>query len=369
MAGRRPAAMRVLIVRLRALGDVIHALPVACAIRDALPGAWIAWLAEEPARPLLADHPAIDRCVSVPRGWARSPAALAALRRALRAERFDVVLDLQGVRASVLASWLAGAPRRLSFIGMLSHQLRHRIRDEDRLRALSRLCARPLGVELVTATRAHIVDRYLEILAPLGVAAPRVRFGLRESPADAADAERAVARMRLAPGGYALLHPGGAPHKLWPADRFAVVARHLAAGWRLPSVVLQGPGEGERQAAEDVVAASDGSARLAPPLTLAQLAALARRARLFLGAESGPLHLAAAVGAPCIGLVGHVAVARFRPYGDGNVAVAGSPIPVEQASRDGRGAAAMAAIDPALVCRACDQLLQPGGRAAMSREP
>jgi ADP-heptose:LPS heptosyltransferase len=356
--------VRVLIVRLRALGDAIHALPVACAIKDALPGAWLAWLAEEPASELLRDHPAIDRCRLVSRDWLRSPVRIARLRRELRACAFDVVLDLHGVRSSVLAARLSGAPRRLSFTGMLSHELRHRLRDADRLRALSRWLAWPLGIELVTARQSHIVDRYLEILAPLRIDAPGVRFGLPESPCDADIAARLPQQLGLSGDHFALMHPGGATSKMWPPERYAEVARHLAAVWRLPTIMLQGTGAWERRAARQAVDASRATARLAPPLGLAPLAALARRARLFIGGDSAPLHLAAAVGARCIGLIGHAQVERFRPYGDGNVAIAGTPIAIDDARRDGRGAAAMRAIEPAVVCRACDAILRHGDEAA-----
>ena len=101
--------MRILIIRLRAIGDVIHGLPVACAIKDRFPGAFVGWLAEDWASDVLEGHASIDQRIALPRRWERSPLALWNLRCDLRASRFDVVVDLQGVRGSVLAALLSGA--------------------------------------------------------------------------------------------------------------------------------------------------------------------------------------------------------------------------------------------------------------------
>jgi len=349
--------MRVLIVRLRALGDVIHGLPVACALKDRVPGAYVGWLAEERAGEILLDHPAIDQRIVVPSGWTRSPARILRLRRELAAARFDVVLDLQGVRSSVFAALLTGAARRLGFIGMVSHELRKLVRDVDRLRALSRVISRPLRFEVVTAASEHIVDRYLEILAPLGVAASPVRFGLAESARDRGAAQHLLRDARLADTAYAILNPGGPPPRTWPSDRFAALARHLDSAHGLPTLVVQGRTEDEREAAGEIVATAGGRARLLPQLPLAQLAALARRARVFISGDTGPLHLAAAVGTPCIGLIGHELATRFSPYGPGNIVVEGHPAPTCGAHRAGLRVDAMRAIEVAAVCRACDRLL------------
>ena len=352
--------MRVLIVRLRALGDVIHGLPVACALKDQVPGAYIGWLAEERAGEILLDHPAIDQRVVVPSGWTRSPARILRLRRELAAAHFDVVLDLQGVRSSVFAALLAGAPRRLGFVGMVSHELRYLVRDADLLRALSRAIARPLRFEVVTAASEHIVDRYLEILAPLGVAALPVRFGLAEVATDADGVLQLLHDARLADAGFAILNPGGPPSRTWRPERFAALARHLDSMHGLPALVVQGRSGGEREAASEIVAAAGGRTRLLPQLPLAQLGALARRARAFISADTGPLHLAAAVGAPCIGLIGHALAARFAPYGPGNIVVQGNP-PLTHGAQGARsGVEAMRAIDVDAVCRACDRLLAAG---------
>jgi heptosyltransferase-1 len=350
--------MRILIVRLRAIGDVIHGLPVACAVKDFVPGAFVAWLAEDWASEVLAGHPAIDQRVAVPQGWTRSVPRILRLRRELRALRFDVVLDLQGVRSSVFAAILSGAPRRLGFVGMVSHEARWLVTNEDSLRALSRAIAGVLHFELVQASSDLIVDRYLEILSPLGVNVTKARFGLPELEEDA----REIGRMLHDVGvgcdqSFAVVNSGGPLWRMWPADRFAAVARYLGSTHRMPTMVVQGLRDREQQAAGKIVAESGGHARLAPPLSLGQLSALARRSRMFISGDTGPLHLAAAVGAPCIGLIGHDLAGRVRPYGAVNILVRGKPMSRHQASREDLGVEAMKAISVDDVCRACDRLL------------
>jgi len=339
--------MRVLIVRLRAIGDVIHGVPVACAVKDHMPNAFVAWLAEDWAGEVLEGHPAIDQLIIVRPGWSRSATQILHLRRQLRALRFDVVLDLQGVRNSVLAAVLSGAQRRIGFVGMVSHQARRIVPNEDWQRGFSRRIGRALRFELVQASKEHIVDRYLETLAPLGVDAPRVRFGFPESDVEDFGIN----------GSFAVINPGGPEWKMWPADRFASVARHLGASHALPTVVVQGHREEERDAARRIVEASGDWARLLVPISLRQLGALAGKSQVFLSGDTGPLHLAAAFGAPCVGLIGHDMADRFRPYGAGNIVLRGTPVRIDQARYRGLGADAMKAIRVEDVCQACDQML------------
>jgi ADP-heptose:LPS heptosyltransferase len=154
----------------------------------------------------------------------------------------------------------------------------------------------------------------------LGIVNPRPRFDLAEDP----DAEIAAARilqlMHL-DRGFAVINPGaGFPSKLWPTSRYCEVARHLGQTRKLRSLVVWA-GAQERIWAEEIVAGSAGFAALAPTTSLNELAAIARRARLFVASDTGPLHLAAAVGTPCVGLFGPVAEERNGPYGSQHVSV------------------------------------------------
>jgi ADP-heptose:LPS heptosyltransferase len=201
------------------------------------------------------------------------------------------------------------------------------------------------------------VDRYLEILAPLGVHDPQVRFGITESADDARTIERLLHDSNVVAQRYAVVNAGGPAFKRWPAERFAAVARHLDSTHRLPTLVVHGLDDEERQAARDTATASGDTARVVPLLNVGQVAALARRARLFVSGDTGLLHLAAAVGAPSIGLIGHALAERFRPYGAGNVVLGGKPVSLHRARHGGLGIDAMRAIEVGVVCRACDAML------------
>ena len=329
----------ILIVRLSAVGDAIHGLPVLCALRDFFPRARISWVVEQRAAAVLRGHPALDRLITVPRGWLRRPTAVWRLRSELRRLRPEIAIDLQGLTKSAAAAWLSGASVRIGFA-----------RPEGR--ELSRL----LNNRHVTTTAPHVVDRYLELLEPLGIRRPPVRFDV---PQDA-EAEATVGRFirdRGLAGGYAVINPGaGWPSKRWPVERFAAVARHLGQRRFLPSIVAWA-GAGEWAAADRIITTAAGTAHIAPPTSLPELAALAQRAKLFVSADTGPLHLAAAVGAACIGLFGPMPAERNGPYGDEHIAL--QNVYLEGSSRSRRNASndSMRAISIEEVCAACDRIL------------
>ncbi len=330
---------RVLVVRLSAIGDVIHTLPVACALRDAFPQAGIAWVVESRAAALLRGHPAIDELVELPRGFLKSPACVWQLRRQLRHWHPDVAIDVQSLSKSAIVAWLSGARWRIGFA-----------RPEGREIApwLNRIQVRPRAV--------HVVEQYLELLEPLGIVRPAVRFGIPELAGEGQAAEALIHQAGLA-GGFAVLNAGsGWPSKRWPNDRFAAVACHLGEVWHLPSLVVWA-GEEERRWAEAIVQGARGHAKLAPATSLRELAAVLRRARLLVSTDTGPLHLAAAVGTPCVGLYGPWPAERNGPYGRPHIAI--QKIRFEGTTRQRRTAPAslMEAIDVATVCQACDALL------------
>jgi heptosyltransferase I len=336
---------RVLICRLSAVGDVVHGLPVLCALREHYPTAFLAWVVEQGPADLLRGHSALNELVVVPRGWSKSPAEIWRLRQRLRELRFDLTVDLQGLTKSALAARLSGASRRIGF-------------GDEKGRELSRW----LNNELVQSTSPHIIDCNLQLLTKLGIAQPAVKFDLPDTQADRAAADAVVTRCGLA-GPFAVINPGaGWPSKIWPADRYAEVARHLGAR-RLSSIVLWS-GQQERQWAEQIAVHSAGYARLAPATGLRDVAALARRARLFLGSDTGPLHIAAAVGTPCVGLYGPMPAERNGPYGPGHIAIQKMHFRGTSRQRRHAPAALMQAIHASDVCQACDRILgrvQPSG--------
>lgn len=336
---------RILLVRLNGIGDVIHGLPVLNALREAFPTAFLGWVAEEPAASLLEGHPALDELIRVPCGWLKSPRAAWRLRDRLRALAFDITLDIQGHAKSAIAAWLSGAPRRIGFDGAEGHLNRW------------------LNTEPVPATATHVVDGNLELLRPLGIASPTVRFELPERAEDRATAERLIRRVGL-DNGFALIHPGAAwASKRWPADRFAAVVQHLGRTWHLPSVVVWA-GKPEEALAHQVVANSQGYAWKAPAIHLPELASLARRARLFLGADAGPLHLAATVGTPCVGLFGPMPAERHGPYGPQHVAIQAAHAEGTSSQPHDAPREVMEAIGVETVCETCDRVLQRGASEA-----
>lgn len=352
--------MRIAILKLSSLGDVIHALPVARALRRHLPGCHLTWVAEAGEAELLADHPDLDAVISVDtRRWRRCFFAPATAReigetfRRLRAGRFDVALDLQGLVKSGVLTACTRAPVRIGFA-------RSHLREPMSALFTNRRVVPPPGA-------VHVVEQYLALLDPLGVAERRPVFTLPVNPdaerrADAFLTERGVkASDRL----VALNVGARRPEKRWPIGHWRRLAEGLAAAAGVKGLVLWGPGE--ENLAMAVAGTLPTGQLLGPATTLRDLAAFLRRALLVVAPDTGPLHLAAALGTPCVGLYGPTSGARNGPYGAHCRAVE---------SPDG----SMASLDPATVLRAASELLASapglatpsptaGDRSATQRHP
>jgi len=333
---RRP---RILLLRLSALGDVILTLPVLCALRKAFPAAWISWVVEPGPARILSDHADLDEVIVVPKRWMVRPTVILKLRAVLRSRHFDWAIDVQGLTKSAALGRLAGVRRQVTFA----------TRDARELSPL-------LATDLVYPSRGHVVERNLELVQVLGVRQAQVEFRIPCWPETAEEVFRVRSQLGCS-GPFGIINPGaGWPSKLWPAERFAAVATHLRTRWKLPTLVLWG-GEEERRLADKVVGASQGAALLAPPTGIRELAELARQAAIFVSGDTGPLHLAAAVGTPCVGLYGPWPAERCGPYGHQHIWV--QKMYLDGPSRLRRKASSqyMEAIDVASVCQACDQIL------------
>lgn len=287
--------MKALLVRLSAIGDVVHTLPVLAALRDH--GWETAWLVEPLARPLLLGNPALGELVEAPAARAFT---LGAARRALRAARgtgAEVALDLQGLWKSAAWARLSGARRVVGYAREWRREPSSAVLIGERVRP--------------AAEPGHVIDKNLALLRGLGIDA----VGRREFPLPSLDVEAAEVDRRLAGLGlseFAILNPGGGWNsKLWPAERFGAVARGLRARG-LAAMVTWGPGEDAL--ADRAVAASDGAALRCFPTTLREYVALARRARVVVAADTGPMHLAAAVRTPVVALFGPTDPARNGPF-------------------------------------------------------
>ncbi|HEY4573609.1 MAG TPA: lipopolysaccharide heptosyltransferase I [Thermoanaerobaculia bacterium] len=296
--------MRVLIVRTSALGDVVHALPVLTALRRQLPEARIGWVVEEGMAPLLAGHPDLDELLVVRlRQWRQVSrqglGELGGFVSELRRFAADVALDLMGNHKAAAISRLSGARTRIGFA-----------RPHRREPSSALWINRP-----VVPRGTHAVDRMLSLLDALGLPPEPADFGpeklFREEP---------PAMGELPAGPFALLHPGaGWGNKRYPPAWWGKAVRLLQAETGLPTWVAAARGEEDLAAA--VAAASEGAARVVPAPDLPTLAALIRRARLMLGGDTGPSHLARALGTPLVMVMGPTDPERHGPYGDPEGAV------------------------------------------------
>lgn len=290
---------RFLIVRLGSMGDVIHGIPVATALRAQWPDARIDWLVDPRYVELLALVPAITYRIPIdPRG---SRSLLLSTIRELRRTRYDAVFDLQGLIKSAVLARLAGGRQT---VGLSRDHLRETFASLFYSHAID------------PAAKHHVIAKSLSLLQAIGITTPTVEFGL--SIPETAASRDVVTRFGV--GRYALLNPGAAwPNKRWPPERFGAVAAALHAHVGVPSVVLWGPGEQELAAA--VVAASDSAAVPSPPTSITDLFALAKGARLVISGDTGPLHIASAVGTPVVALFGPTYPDRNGPWSPADVIV------------------------------------------------
>jgi lipopolysaccharide heptosyltransferase I len=273
------ARQRLLVIRLSAFGDVIHTIPAVVALRDTLPETEIAW-AVEPAYAELVETVARVKAIRVSlKRWSLS--RIAAARRDVRG--FDTAIDFQGLIKSALIAHASGAAARYGFAS-----------DAIREKPAAWFVNRHAAID----RSKHVVEWNLELartFAPAIARVPEVDF----SPF----AEDASSRLSRFANRIVLLPGAGKPGKLWPVERFAELAARIGSD----ALVVWGPGE-------ESLARAIG-AEVAPATNFRELAFVLSRARLVVGADTGPLHLAAALGTPLAGLYGPTDPARNGPYG------------------------------------------------------
>ncbi len=315
--GNSRASGRILVVRLGAMGDIVHALPAAASLKHAFPGWRMTWVAEARWAPLLEANPLVDRVVLVDR---RTGAGLARAWRELRAERFDFAVDFQGLIKSALVASAARADRIYGFDRSLAREPLAAMFYSDKVRARA----------------AHRVDRNLELAARAGACTAVHSFPL---PPGRAEGEL--------PGAFVLASPlSGWGAKQWPLDSYARLAQRLRREAGIP-LVLNG-----RPADRDVLAGvPDAVLHLS---SIEGLIDATRRAAAVVGVDSGPLHIAAALGKPGAAIFGPTDPAQTGPYG-GSFTVLRSPRAVTSYKRYGEIDPSMRAVTPDAVFEA----LQP----------
>lgn len=350
--------MKILLVRLRLIGDVVFTTPAVTAIRDAFPEAHITYLVEPAAAAVVEGHPGLDRVHAVPhvRGWRRL-AADVALGHRIRRERYDLVVDFHGGPRASFLTWVSGAPRRVGYA------------VKGRSWMYTDVVPRPADLR-----PRHSVENQWDLLGYLGRAIPtapdrdRHRVRMDESPEAAATVSRRLADGGIGPGHRLIVvHvSAGNPFRRWPANHFVELALRLAANDAKRRIILtSGPSEAE--AARAIVAqarqrlafeagaygsgggtpdrpeAPDGPEtevaeriRTGDEYSLAELRSLVARAAAYVGGDSGPLHIAATSDVPIVGLYGPTLPVRSAPWRPAAVATA-----------------AVERLD--LACRPCDQ--------------
>lgn len=286
--------MHILIVKLSAIGDIVHALPALAAIRKNLRDAKISWIAERRSAEILRGNAMIDELIEVDTRMLRGSGFVKNFRRGagsqlklLRREKIDAALDLQGLLKSAIIAKLSGAERRYGF-------------DKENLRE-------PAGRLLLTDTVripefTHVIRKNLLLAAgALNFEMPsELEFPIATNELDAAEAERIAEK---AGGNFAILNPGGGwVTKLWHPEKYGELADRIYEEFGLMPVITGGPGDGGL--VTKVLANSRSGRAFAAEPTLKGLFETAKLAKIYVGGDTGPTHIAAAAGTPIVGIFG-----------------------------------------------------------------
>ena len=302
---------RILLIRLGALGDVANVMPAVGGLRRARPEARLTWLVEQGAAGLARIDRDLDEVIVFPRRrisadlrlpwqWVSVGDRLLRVATALRRRRFDRVLDFQGNIKSGLLSAATGCRWRAGFDGAHAREQSH-------------LCHTVL-IDLADEPRSRR-ERAIALVRALAPEAEPATPDLWPGREAESTAEAVFASAGEGP--RVVMHPGVSgfgEFKRWPAERYGEVARELGEARGAVTLVTRGPDD-EPRAVETLIAASDGHALPAPLLDLPQLTALLRRADLFIGADTGPLHMAALVGTRCVAIFGPKDPRVYAPPG------------------------------------------------------
>lgn len=301
---------RALIVKISSLGDVVHALPVSAALGEAFPHLKLTWLVGEPAAPLVMGNPYLHDVIVVPETFYKrwyAPTTLVqflAIMGQLKARRFDLAIDLQGLGSSALLAWVSGAPFRFGWdwLRQFSHLL------------VQRVPRQPQSI--------HVVDQLLDVARFLGAPVTTVKFPLPISATDDARALELLTSVGIAKGQpFLAVNPtdGAGGRKGWGVERLVALLGELGHDG-LP-VVLVG-GLHDRVLGEAIqTRAKPRPANLVGATTIMELAAILRRAALHVCGDTGSAHISAALGTPVVSIYGRSNPARLGPYGQAEFVV------------------------------------------------
>ncbi len=303
---------RVALIRLGAMGDCVYTFPVVSALKARFPEGEIVWIVEARNQDIPRLHPGVDEVIVVDTNrWrqeffsgmlGRMAGEVGGIRRSLRQRTFDMALDPQGLIKSGTIAWLIHAPVRIGFARVACREginvlfTTHRVEPPD----------------------GHIVRKNLSLLSPLGIKVQSPDFGIRVSRDAEAKILTTLQQAGIGPGDQVVgIHPGVGHHrKRWDPDRYAKVGDRLQQREGVRVVLTAGPGE--EALARRVAAQMRIGPVVMPPLRAGELAALLSRCDLFIGGDTGPLHLAAALGCRTVAIYGPSDPVRVAPVGEGH---------------------------------------------------
>ncbi len=289
---------RILIVKLSSIGDVVHTLPVLSALRKKFPKSYIAWVVKKQIANIIINHPHLDEVISYegPRKTAKK----------LRSLNFDLAIDLQGLFRSGFLTFVSGAEVRLGFS-----------------RANSRELSRLFLNQRVTPGEEdrHVIDKNLSLLRPLGIEVKKKEFIIPVSHENREYITNFLREKGITSSDLLIaLHPGASwPSKLWPEERWAELVDRLIEELKVKAILLWGAGD--KNSIDRIAKITENRPIISCKTNLKELACLISKCRLFIGGETGPLHIACALNIPTVALIGPTDSVRNGPYGEGHTVI------------------------------------------------
>ncbi|MGD0784393.1 MAG: lipopolysaccharide heptosyltransferase II [Sedimentisphaerales bacterium] len=294
---------KILIIKPSALGDIVQALPAACCLAQSFPDAEIHWFVRPECAALIENHPCIHKIILFHRKelgkWWYKPSAFAELVRLikqLRQEQYDIVFDFQGRFRSAIFAWFSGCKQRIGMSGT------------QEITGL-------FYTKKIAQSSVHLVDYFLDMVCSAGARKTKCEFGLKPQPRAIAEIQKILSENKIDKDNYACLVPSATVEaKKWPIENFAFLAEKVYAKYRCP-VVAVGT-ESEKPVAEKLKAlAKTPIINLAGKTNIAQLIALLAGAKVVVSNDTGPAHIAAALGVPMTLIFGFTNPSRVGPYG------------------------------------------------------
>jgi heptosyltransferase I len=294
---------KILIIKPSALGDIVQAMPAACCLAKSFPDAQIHWFVRPECAALLENHPCIHKIILFRRKelgkWWYKPDAFAELVRLikqLRQEKYDIVFDFQGRFRSAIFAFFSGCKQRIGMTGT------------QEITGL-------FYTKKIAQSSTHLVGYFLDMVCSAGAKKTKCEFGLKPQPKAIAETQKILSGNKIDTDNYACFVPSATVEaKKWPIENFAALAEKVNAKYRC-SIVAIGT-ESEKPVAEKLKAlAKTPVISLAGKTNIGQLIALLAGAKVVVSNDTGPAHIASALGVPMVLIFGFTNPSRVGPYG------------------------------------------------------